>query len=156
MHELATDYLVSADDVADANTGDVEGVDMSVVVPVVPADATVFVHLVGCSDLLVHQKAASTADAYVILRFGQEELRTATVPKTLAPDFGQLFAFPAHCNPADRSRGQLDETLRLEVWNRNRLRGDSFIGSVLLDLPALAADPLTRPVSVPNLAMRSS
>ena len=55
----------------------------------------------------------------MILKLGAEEFRTATVPKTLSPDFHQLFAFPAHANPADRLAAQLDEVQKRSEVLRN-------------------------------------
>jgi hypothetical protein len=131
ISRLASDYLTQPAE-------DAVAVDISAGPP---ADRTVLVHVLGCSGLIPPGTNPNT-DAYVVLKLGSEELRTAIVPKTTSPDYHQLFSFPAHADPGSRDG---DERLRVEVWDRNRLREDTFLGHVTIDLCQLMAAPLARP-----------
>ena len=103
-----------------------------------PADRCLLVRAVECCDMLAVADAPAGVDSYLLLKYCGEEFRTATVAKSQEPRYDQVFAFPLHSESTERGDS---EVLRVELWSKNRLRGDNFLGATTFDMGRLCSSP---------------
>lgn len=72
------------------------------------------------------------SDPYAKFRLGHQKYRSKTVPKTLNPQWRELFDLHLF--------EETGEVLEITVWDRDTGRRDDFIGRCLLDLSTLAKE----------------
>lgn len=117
------------------------------------ADRRLLVRVVGCSDLSAAAGGAPLApeESYLILKCGGAELRSTTAARSHEPLYQQLFAFPMHSEETQRGSSG---ALQVELWHKNRLRGDTFIGGCEFEFGMLTAQVGTEPPRQPLQACK--
>lgn len=97
-----------------------------------PCEGTLHVLVVGCNNVLPADSNGAS-DVYVKLRVGQQEGQTKVKPKTLDPVFDETLDMNVSQNPETWS-------LRAEVWDRDKVCRDDFLGEAVVDLRNEFAD----------------
>jgi len=116
-------------------------------------DGSVKVTVVRCRNL-DSKDMNGFSDPYVILIFNEKKKKTKVVRKSLDPEFGESFLF--NCRVA------LVKTLRIEVYDWDRVGKDEFIGMNHVELGnAERVDGVTLPLLsknaiISNLSFESS
>eukprot|EP01048_Picozoa_sp_COSAG05_P007900 COSAG05_NODE_576_length_8580_cov_190.797194_5_plen_1695_part_00 len=77
-------------------------------------------------------------DSYLVFSHGGKSLQTEIILKSAEPRYEQVFAFPLHSEATERGDS---ENLRIELWSKNRLRGDTCVGAVTFDFGQLCSRP---------------
>lgn len=95
------------------------------------------VHVEAARGLPVIDRTSELADAYVEIRFGDQEVqRTSVCRKTLNPIWREDFRFEV----SDETMLQ-DEPIELKVYDYDAITADDSVGTVTIDLnPLLSPD----------------
>jgi len=70
---------------------------------------------------------SGTSDPYVLLKMGKKTLSTPVIKKTLNPKWDHQFRVLMYAN-------ELDETIKLELWDWDRISSDDFIAEMSLPI----------------------
>eukprot|EP00879_Flechtneria_rotunda_P008728 GHRR01009142.1.p1 GENE.GHRR01009142.1~~GHRR01009142.1.p1 ORF type:complete len:896 (+),score=341.24 GHRR01009142.1:1003-3690(+) len=90
----------------------------------IAARGSLSVDIRQCQDLAAEDWSSGSSDPYVLLKVAGQKQQTAVMPQTTHPTYNAHFEF---------FNVQLQDVLKIEVWDRDRFKFDDLIGQ--LELP---------------------